>query len=387
MKFSEFGTRAKRSRSKTAPIGLMLLGLLVALTLANSASSSSSSAKAAAVVPLGTAQSFAILAGSAISDTNPPSTIIGNVGLSPATGANITGLTCASVTGVIYAVDAAGPAPCAVDAPALVGTAKNDLTAAYLNAAAQPPDTVFAAGDNQLGGKTLVPGVYQLGAASTANLIGNLTLSGDGNSVWVFQATSTLVTASASSITLTGGAQACNVFWQVTSSATLNSGSSFVGTIMALTSISVFGGVTIDGRVLARNAAVTIAGDSISAPGCAPTQGIPSREIYCDPSGKAYDLVIGQNLQPPYNTLGLVDAYVDPVTGSKSCNFPAVVPTATTPTATTPTATTPTPTPLPTPKPVKPKPTPKPVVKVAAVKAVTAVPTPSPARHPFGLTG
>jgi Ice-binding-like len=381
-----FSTRplGKRLRSRATLLGLLVLGSLLALTLASSASSSS---KATTTVSLGTAGSFAVLAGTTpgISDV-PTSTITGNVGLDPAAGSFITGLTCAEVTGTIYAVDATG-LPCFVPDKPRLDTAKSDLTAAYGDAAGRTANTSLGVGDDALG-TTLSPGVYSIGHAPTANLIGNLTLSGDASAVWIFQASSDLVTADASTMTLTGGAQACNVFWQVTSTATLGANSTFVGTIMALTSIVVLNHATIDGRLLAQTNEVTLIADTISVPSCATVQTstpeAPSREIYCDPSGKAYDLVIGQNLQAPWNTLGLVDAYVDPVTGSKSCNFPAILPT---PTATTPTATTPTPTPAPTPVPPKPKPKPKPVVKVAAVKAVTPVPTPSPARHPFGLTG
>lgn len=387
MKFSEFGTRAKRSRSKTAPIGLMLLGLLVALTLASSVGAmtrASSASSATATVQLGAANNFAVLSGTPNLTDSPTSAITGDVGLYPGPGSGI-GLLCTQVTGTIYARDGTGNPCFTVNAPMLLA-AQNSSTAAYLDAAGRLPTANLGTADDSLG-TTLVPGVYTIGHATTANLIGHLTLSGDSSDVWIFQASSDLRTAVGSSMSLAGGAQACNVFWQVTSTATLGGGSNFIGTILASTQITVGNGASINGRLLAQTANVTLINDTIVRSDCGnggPTQGIPSREIYCDPSGKAYDLVIGQNLLPPYNTLGLVDAYVDPITGSKSCNFPAVVPTATTPTATTPT---PTPLPTPTPKPVKPKPTPKPVVKVAAVRAVTPVPTPSPARHPFGLTG
>jgi len=388
MKFSESGPCAKRSRSKATPIGLMLLGLLVALTLTSSAGAltraNSASSATTPTVPLGAAGSFAVLAGTVPYITNvPTSAIIGNVGLDPGPGSGIAGLTCSEVSGAIYAVDATG-LPCFSINKPLLDTAKNDLTTAYLDAQGRIPATSLGTGDNALG-RTLAPGIYSFGHATTDNLIGNLTLSGDQNAVWVFQASSDLRTAVGSTMTLTGGAQSCNVFWQVTSTAVLGGSSTFVGTILALTSITVGNGAAIDGRLLAQTNEVTLIADTIRTPGCVGGLQAPSREIYCDPSGKAYDLVIGQNLLPPYNTLGLVDAYVDPVTGAKSCNFPAVVPT---PTATTPTAPTPTPTPTPKPRPVPRKPTPVPPAKTPAKStAGNAVPTPSPARHPFGLTG
>jgi hypothetical protein len=143
------------------------------------------------------------------------------------------------------------------------------LSIAYDNAFAQIPDTTYPAGENQLGTLNLVPGVYRFGHGTTANLIGNLTLTGNANSVWVFQATSDLVTATSSTITLAGGAQACNVFWQVGSSATLGNSSSFVGTIMALTSITVNSAATVQGRVLARNGLVTLNNNTITSSTCA----------------------------------------------------------------------------------------------------------------------
>jgi hypothetical protein len=226
------------------------------------------SAGAATYVQLGAATPFAVLAGTAVSDV-PTSSITGDVGLSPATGANITGLTQAEVTGTIYTTDGTGPAN-NVNDPSLLTTAKNNLTTAYLTAAGQTPTTTFTALDNQLGGQTLVAGVYAFGAATTANITAAnpLVLNGQGdpNSVFVFQASSSLVTATNSVVSLENGASACNVFWQVTSSATLNTGSSFVGTIMALTSATLDTGAVVQGRVLARNGAVSLDANTITAP-------------------------------------------------------------------------------------------------------------------------
>ncbi len=248
--------------SKAALIGSPLLALLlVGTTFAQPAS-------AAQAVQLGTATPFAVLAGSAVSDI-PTSAITGNVGLSPAAGTFITGLTQAEVTGTIYSTDGTGPAG-NVNNPGLLTTAKNDLTTAYVTAAGQSPTSTFTAGDNQLGGQTLVAGVYAFGHASTANITAASPLvlngQGDPNSVFVFQASSDLVTASNSVVQLINGAQACNVFWQVSSTATLNSSSTFVGTIMALTSINLLSGATVQGRVLARNGAVSLDANTITAP-------------------------------------------------------------------------------------------------------------------------
>ena len=119
-----------------------------------------------------------------------------------------------------------------------------------------------------LGGRTLTPGVY--GSASSLGLTGTVTLDaqGDPDAVFVFQAGSTLITASGSRVSLVNGAQACNVFWQVGSSATLGSSTVFAGNILALASITINDGVQLTGRALARTAAVTMINDAVSAPHC-----------------------------------------------------------------------------------------------------------------------
>jgi hypothetical protein len=255
--------RARRFRSRavwaTGLSTLFLAGML--LTLVGGATA------AVSAVNLGTATSFAVLAGTPNITDVPTSVITGDVGLNPAGGSAI-GLSCAEVTGTIYSVDSSGPA-CQVTNPSLLGTAKTDLTAAYVSAAGETPSTTLAGADNQLGGQNLAPGVYNFGDATTANLTGNLTLTGNSSDVWVFQASDQLVTASSSTVTFAGGAQACNVFWQVSSSATLGTNSTFAGTIMALTNIVVPTNVTIDGRVLARNGSVTLDDDTISRSDCA----------------------------------------------------------------------------------------------------------------------
>jgi hypothetical protein len=218
-------------------------------------------------VDLGTASSFTILAYSEITDAGGVSTITGNVGLSPTTGTAI-GLTAGQVSGTIYAVDAAGPGG-SVNEPALLTTAKNDLSTAFTSASGLI-GTAIAGGNNQLGGITLNAGVYSISAASKANLIGTLTLDaqGDPNAVFVIQCSSTLVTASYSSVALINGAQACHVFWVVDSSATLGTYTDFVGNIMAYASIGLDTGATLDGSALAENAAVTLDDNTITKAIC-----------------------------------------------------------------------------------------------------------------------
>lgn len=211
----------------------------------------SGSAQAASAVSLGTANSFVVLAGSGITNTGP-TTLNGDMGTYPTT--TITGSSTITITGTNNAGNG------------VTQSAKTDLVTAY-NSAAGQTSTNAISGD--LGGQTLIAGVYT--SSSSIGITGALTLNGANNpdAVFVFQAGSSLTTASGSSVVLTNGAQACNVFWQVGSSATLGTGSSFRGTIIALTSITLTTGVTVDGRVLARNGAVTMDTNTITKPSCA----------------------------------------------------------------------------------------------------------------------
>jgi hypothetical protein len=210
-------------------------------------------ANAATPVNLGTADSFAVLAGAEVTNTGP-SVVTGDVGVHP--GTSISGFPPGTVIGTMHSGDT------------VAEQAKTDLVAAYNDAAGQasngalPPDA---------GGLTLVPGVYT--ASSSLGLTGTLTLDaqGDPNAVWVFQVGSTLTTASNSSVSLINGASPCNVFWQIGSSATLGTGTTFVGTIMAKAAITVTTEATIDGRALAEVEAVTLDTNRITRPECAGT--------------------------------------------------------------------------------------------------------------------
>ncbi len=230
---------------RVAIIAISSLGL-AAILLATS-----SPAFAATTVNLGSAQSYAIIAGSTITNTGS-SVINGDVGLS--SGTSITGFPPGIISGTTNSGNSAAIA------------AQTSATAAYGVVANATPAATVAAGS--LGGTTLLPGNYH---NSTLTINGTLTLNGNGdaNAVFIFQSDSTLVTASSSKVLLENGAQACNVFWQVGSSATLGTTTNFSGTILALTSATLDTGANVDGRILAQTGAVTLGNNTITVPVCA----------------------------------------------------------------------------------------------------------------------
>nr|ALG05170.1 ice-binding protein [bacterium] len=204
---------------------------------------------------LGSAATFGVLAGSTV--TNTGSTIItGNLGVSP--GSAITGFPPGVVVppGVIHAADA------------VAAQAQADLTTAY-NAAASTPTTVDLTGVN-LGGLTLTPGVY--GFSSSAQLTGTLTLDAQGNpnALFLFKVGSSLGAASGASVVVVNGGTGCNAYWQVGTSATIGTGASFAGNILALASITLNTGSTLQGSALARNGAVTLNGNNVTVCPSAP---------------------------------------------------------------------------------------------------------------------
>ena len=217
----------------------------------------------ARAITLGTAADFAILSGSAVTFGAPMNTVTGDVGVSPGT----------SITGVGANLTLTGSS--AIRSLAASAQAQLDATSAYGVAAGLATTTTFGGTDNQLGGQTLGAGVYKFGHGDTANLIGTLTLDAHGvaGALFVFQATSDFITAAGSRVVLINGADACNIIWQVSSSATLGAGSIFDGTILALTSITLAAGVTVDGRLLAQNGLVSLINDTISTDHCQPGKG------------------------------------------------------------------------------------------------------------------
>jgi len=292
---------------------LTVVFTVVLLGVASLLVHSSSAYAAQPNVDLQSAKPFAILAGTPdITDAGNASVITGNVGLSPATGAGI-GLLCSQVTGTIYSVDAAGPLPCRVTNGPLMVTAKNDLTAAFIDAAGRTPITTIA---TELGGTTVTAGVYDSNSTTfqiTAGA-GPLVIDGqnDPSSVFIFEMGfngTGLTVGPGSTVSLINGASACNIFWKV-DTASINTTAVFKGNILALNSISVANGANIVGRLLARNGAVSLNTDTITVPAtCAAatsttTPGLPNTGTHSASKSSTTWLILASAA-----TLGIASRY------------------------------------------------------------------------------
>jgi len=254
--------QASRSRRTRRPL-ILAVALLTTLAIATGA-------YAVATAPsLGTASGFAVLAGSTVTNTGP-TVVTGDLGA----GTAVTGFPSGIVIGTIRAGDA------------VAAQADVDATIAFNNLAGQACDTILTGTD--LGGLTLTPGVSCF--ASSAQLTGTLTLDGQGdpNAVFVFQIGSTLTTASGSSVLLLNGANPCNVFFQVGSSATLGTGTVFAGNILAQASITLNSGARLSGRALALTGAVTL--DSNNVSGCSSVLSVTVRSFTASASGSSTTL-------------------------------------------------------------------------------------------------
>jgi hypothetical protein len=232
-----------RTTRRLIPITMLMIGIILSLGI-------SQASAAEPTIGLGVAAPFAVVAGSTITNTGP-SVISGDVGLSPGTA--VTGFPPGTVThGTIHAADT------------VADHAQAATTTAYNDAAGRAKTATISA---DLGGQQLGAGVY---FGTTLALTGTLTLNahGDAGAVFIFQSSSTLLAATGSVVSLLNGASACNVFWKVGSSATIGTTSTFVGTVLALTSITAKTGATVQGRLLARNGAVTLDSNTITAPNC-----------------------------------------------------------------------------------------------------------------------
>jgi outer membrane protein OmpA-like peptidoglycan-associated protein len=265
-----------RTRQRAGVASLATTAVLAALLIVNPGT-----AYAASTPPLGAAENFGVLGATTVTNTGP-TVIAGDVGVSP--GSAITGFPPGVVErGSLHAGDV------------LAVQAHADVASAYSSVAAQASDTTLTGQD--LGGLTLLPGVYTF--ATSAQITGELTLDaqGDPDAVFVFQTGSTLITASSSAVTLINGASACNVFWQVGGSATLGTGTAFAGIILANTSVTLTTNASIVGSALAVNSSVTLDTNTITTCGTVPD---PPTALTFDPADES----VGLTFLPPVNDGG-----------------------------------------------------------------------------------
>jgi hypothetical protein len=214
-----------------------------------------------AAVNLRMSGNFVILSKSGITNVYK-STITGDIGTSPITGAAIL-VSCAEVAGTIYSVNAAGPLPCRVTNASRLTTAVGDMQTAYTDAAGRSNPNFLNLGAGNLGGKTLTAGLYKF--TSAVIIPTDVTISGSSTDVWIFQVAGTLKMSNGVKITLAGGAQAKNIFWQTSGAVTLGTTSHFEGNILGKTGINLQTGASINGRLLAQTA-VTLQMSTVTNP-------------------------------------------------------------------------------------------------------------------------
>ncbi|TWX72841.1 DUF3494 domain-containing protein [Colwellia sp. C1TZA3] len=218
-----------------------------------------SGAASAYAVELGAAGTFTILSKSGITDVKT-SAITGDVGTSPITGAALL-ISCPEVTGTIFTVDADGP-PCAINSAYDLGVAVGDMETAYTDAAGRPADSTEL-GAGEIGGLTLVPGVYKW--STNVNISTDVTFNGTSNDVWIMQVSGNLNQANSTRVTLAGGALAKNIFWQVAGQTALGTDAFFKGIVLSKTLISVNTHTEVKGRLFS-GTAVTLQKNTVTAP-------------------------------------------------------------------------------------------------------------------------
>ena len=262
--------------------------ILAAIAAAPFLLAGASSAQPAAPVDLGTAENFAILSKAGVSSTGATQ-VAGDVGVSPIDSSGVTGFalvldgsgtfaTSSKVIGKVYASDHSNPTP------AYLTAAVSDMEIAYSDAAARTPD-VSELGAGGIGGLVITPGVYRWGTAVTIDT--DVTLSGGPAEVWIFQISGTLDIASATKVILSGGAQADNIFWQVTGQTTLGTTSEFSGIILGQTGIALATGATLDGRAFAQTAVTMDGGGGDGGGGGVGSLCPASPEIGCNTAARS----------------------------------------------------------------------------------------------------
>ena len=223
---------------------------------------SSSVAAPRAKVELGKAGTFAILTKAGITNVYA-SMIDGDIGASPITGAAIH-QTCAEMhTGIVYTVDAAGPLPCATPDASGLTSAVSDMQTAYTDAAGRTLPDHVELGSGEIGGLTLTPGLYKWGTDVTIS--SDVTLNGSSTDVWIFQIAGGVNQASATRVTLTGGALPQNVFWQSAGAVSIGTTAHFEGVLLAKTLVAVKTGASVTGRLLAQTE-VTLQKNTVTQP-------------------------------------------------------------------------------------------------------------------------
>ncbi len=233
---------------------------LSALKSAEKSNDEESKGNALEVVNLGVAGEFVILSKTGITSVYK-SSILGDIGTSPITGAAMT-LSCGEVTGSVFSVDAAGPA-CKITSATRLGIAVLDMQAAYTDAAGRVDPDFLNLGAGTIGSITLLPGLYKW--SSSVNIPTDITISGSSTDIFIFQVAGTLTMSSAVRVTLEGGVQAKNIFWVVSDAVTFGTTSHFEGNILGQTGINMKTGATMNGRMLAQTA-VTLQMNTVVQP-------------------------------------------------------------------------------------------------------------------------
>lgn len=223
-------------------------------------SSENSESQGLKSVNLGVAGDFVILSKTGITSVYK-SSITGDIGTSPITGAAMV-VDCTEVTGSVFSVDAAGPA-CKTTSATMLTLAVGDMQTAYTDAAGRSNPDYLNLGAGTIGGKTLLPGLYTF--TSSVNIPTDITISGSSTDIFIFQIAGTLKMSSGVRVTLEGGAQAKNIFWQVADAVTFGTTSHFEGNILGQTGINLQTGATINGRMLAQTA-VTLQMNTVNKP-------------------------------------------------------------------------------------------------------------------------
>ena len=246
----------------TAIFGALLASPVIAAPTVYSMKAPAKPVRVIAPVKLGSAGTFALLSKTGITNVYA-SAITGDVGASPITGAAI-GLTCGELkSGIMYAVDAAGPLPCTVTAATLLTSAVGDMEAAYRDAAGRTLPDHINLGSGEIGGKTLKPGLYKWG--TSVSISTNVTLAGGPTDIFIFQVAGGIKQASATRVVLTGGALAKNIFWQSAGVVSIGTTAHFEGVVLAKTLVAVNTGASVNGRLLAQTA-VTLQKNIVTQP-------------------------------------------------------------------------------------------------------------------------